>query len=111
MGNHKSLLAVEIIEIILHKCQFLKCEERFSLGDELTEIICQHRIVTCPDIVCDEKVALSDLMFHSKWYAYRDTQLVLCLNKSGVYYHFYFVMFKSEDVCAGYDVKLELEVT
>ena len=36
MGNHKSILAVEIIENILHKCKFVKCEDKFPLGEELS---------------------------------------------------------------------------
>jgi len=66
MGNNKSLLAVEIIENILHKCKFVKCEDKFPLGDELSghERKCKHRIVSCPYSECDEKVALSDLSQH-----------------------------------------------
>lgn len=30
------------------------------------------------------------------------------MNKSGGHYHFYIVMFESEDVCAGYAVEMEV---
>jgi len=155
MGNIKSLLAINIIEIILHKCKFVKCEDVFPLGEELTghERNCKQRIVTCPDKECDKKFALCDLAGHFgkkstccnnaepsvvdettgtfkgngdysvtginklkkpkigwfiRWCTYKDIQLALCVNKSGDYYHFYLVMFESEEVCAGYDVKLEV---
>ena len=66
MGNNKSLLAVEIIENILHKCKFVKCEDKFPLGYELSghERTCKHRIVSCSAGGCDEKFALSDLSQH-----------------------------------------------
>jgi len=66
MGSNKSLLAVEIIENILHKCKFVKCEDMFHLGYELFahERNCEHRIVSCLESDCDEKFALSDLREH-----------------------------------------------
>jgi len=66
MGSHKSLVAVEIIDNILHKCKFVKCEEMFPLGEELAghEKICKHRIVRCPDAKCDKKFSLSDALGH-----------------------------------------------
>ena len=30
------------------------------------------------------------------------------MSKSGGHYHFYIVMFESEDVCAGYAVEMEV---
>jgi len=151
MGDHKSLLAVEIIENILHKCKFVECEYKFPLGEELAghERNCKHRIVTCPGSHCDEKFALTNLSEHRgkktcssfaepividettatadqnyfsdinclkdkqinwdiDWFSYKGIQLALCVNKSGGLYHFYIVMFESEDVCAGYVVEMEV---
>jgi len=66
MGRNKSLVAVEIIEKILHKCKFVNCKEKFPLGEELAghEKTCKHRIVNCPYIRCDEKFALSCALEH-----------------------------------------------
>jgi len=66
MGNNKSLLAVEVIENVLHKCKFVKCEDVFPLGKELTEHerICKHRKVSCPRSDCDKEFPLSDLLEH-----------------------------------------------
>jgi len=66
MGNNQSLLALDVIEIIRHKCQFVKCDDRFPLGTELAEHEknCQHREVTCPKGDCDKKFPLSDLSEH-----------------------------------------------
>ena len=150
MGNNKSILAVEIIENILHKCKFVKCEDKFPLGDELSghERKCKHRIVSCPTSDCDEKFALSDLSQHfgrrrrtccsnaeprvvedttdtveknfnivnwlgwdwdwTYWYTYRDAQLALCMNKAGDHYHYYIVMFESDEVCSGYTVDMNV---
>jgi len=66
MGNNQSLLALDVIENILHKCQFVKCDDRFPLGAELAghEKNCKHREVSCPKANCDKKFPLSDLSEH-----------------------------------------------
>jgi len=67
MGEHTSLLAVAVIEIVLHNCKFEDegCEEVFKLENlPEHEKICKHRIVSCPYEKCDQKIALSKLFDH-----------------------------------------------
>lgn len=65
MGNNKSILAVAVIDSVLHDCKFYECEEEFPLNRiEQHEKVCNYRIVACPAPDCNEKVALSKLMDH-----------------------------------------------
>jgi len=66
VGDNKSLVALAVIENILHDCKFAECEEEFPLKDiEEHEKICEHRFVACPYYgQCDEMVALSKLVDH-----------------------------------------------
>jgi len=65
MGQGKSLLAATIVENIDHKCSFSDCGESFSRVDlAMHEIICPHRIVTCPYIKCTLAVSLAKLSNH-----------------------------------------------
>ena len=63
MGDNKSLVAVKLIERILHDCKFVECEEEFPLNEiDEHEKICKHRDVTCPHSQCVLKVPLSKLL-------------------------------------------------
>jgi len=66
VGDNKSLVAVAVLEKILHDCKFVECEEEFALKDiEEHEKICEHRVVACPCYEeCDERVSLSKLLEH-----------------------------------------------
>ena len=66
VGDNKSLVAVAVIENILHDCKFVECAEEFSLSHiEAHEKICEHRFVACPyQGKCDQRVALSKLLDH-----------------------------------------------
>jgi len=68
MGDNKSILAVAVIENILHDCKFItECGQKYSLDKiEDHEKTCKHRIVSCPnfDSYCTEKVPLSKLLNH-----------------------------------------------
>jgi len=65
-GDNKSLLAVAVIENILHDCKFVNCEEKLSLnqiGEH--EKVCKHRVVSCPYYLkCVENVPLTKLTAH-----------------------------------------------
>ena len=67
MGQHRSLLAVAVIENILHGCKYEGegCEEVFKLENlSEHEKVCKHRKVSCPMGQCDQKIALSKLLDH-----------------------------------------------
>jgi len=65
MGDHKSLLAIAVIEKILHDCKFVGCEEKFPLNNiEEHEKVCKHRVVACPDLSCVQRMPLSKLLAH-----------------------------------------------
>jgi len=65
VGDNKSLLAVAVIESILHDCKFDECEEEFSLQNiEDHEKVCKHRFVACPYGQCDQRVPLLKLLGH-----------------------------------------------
>jgi len=66
MGNNKSILAVAVIENILHDCKFAECEQKYPLDKiEQHEKNCKHRIVSCPYYSdCTEKVPLPKLLNH-----------------------------------------------
>jgi len=66
VGDNKSLIAVAVIEKILHDCKFVECEEEFALNQiEEHEKNCEHRIVACPYYEqCDQRVSLSRLLEH-----------------------------------------------
>jgi len=66
VGDNKSLVAVAIIEKILHDCKFVQCEEEFALEEiEEHEKHCEHRVVACPYYEeCDQRVSLSKLLEH-----------------------------------------------
>jgi len=65
MGKVKSLLAETIIENIQHQCKYTDCGEYFDLDRvEGHEEACAHRIVNCPEVLCEEKVPLSKLLGH-----------------------------------------------
>jgi len=78
MGDNKSLLAVAVIENILHDCKFVNCEEKLSLnqiGEH--EKVCKHRVVSCPYYLkCVESVPLSKLTAHL------ETKTDCCFNKT-----------------------------
>merc|ERR1719431_22981 len=66
MGDHKSILAVAVIENILHDCKFVECEQNYPFHEiEEHEKNCKHRIVCCPYYsCCTEKVSLPKLLDH-----------------------------------------------
>jgi len=66
MGDNKSLVAIAVIEKILHDCQFVDCNDEYSLAYiEQHEKYCHHRLVACPCYVeCDARVPLSKIMDH-----------------------------------------------
>jgi len=66
MGDNKSILAVAVIENILHDCKFAECEQKYPLDKiEDHEKNCKHRIVSCPDYSgCIEKMPLPKLLNH-----------------------------------------------
>jgi len=65
VGKNKSLIAIEVIEKILHDCKFVECEQKFCLKTiERHEKSCRHRIVACPYAYCDQMVPLSKLLDH-----------------------------------------------
>jgi len=65
MGTGMSLLAGVVIDNIKHVCRFVECEESFPCDKvEDHEKTCQHRIVSCPYDLCNEKIALSGLLNH-----------------------------------------------
>jgi len=66
MGDNKSLVAVAVIENILHDCKFAECEEKISLNQiEEHEKVCKHRVVPCPNYLqCVQSVPLSKLLAH-----------------------------------------------
>ena len=65
VGNNKSIVAVALIENILHDCKFDGCDEEHPLDMiENHEKYCYHRIVTCPDVQCDQTIRLSNIMDH-----------------------------------------------
>lgn len=66
MGNNKCLVAITIIEKILHDCKFEECEEKFCLDNiEKHEKSCKHRVVACPEYLnCAVKMPLSNLLAH-----------------------------------------------
>jgi len=66
MGDNKSILAVAVIENILHDCKFAGCEQKYPLDKiEVHEKTCKHRIVLCPNYnSCSEKVPLPKLLNH-----------------------------------------------
>jgi len=66
VGENKSLIAIEVIEKILHDCKFVECEQKFCLQEiERHEKICKHRVVACPYYTrCDQMVPLSKLLNH-----------------------------------------------
>jgi len=67
MGQHRSLLAVAVIEKIHHDCKHDGCDEVFKLGNLSDhEKVCKHRSVCCPFDPCDKKFALSKLLDHLK---------------------------------------------
>jgi len=67
MGQHRSLLAVAVIEKIHHDCKHNGCDEVFKLDNLCDhEKVCKHRSVSCPFDSCDEKFALSKVLDHLK---------------------------------------------
>jgi len=76
MGVATSVLAVTVIENIPHPCQFqiYGCQETCSLGTLLShQAACRFRTVKCPNVKCDQRVPLSELVNHtiSKCVSYR----------------------------------------
>ena len=62
IGNNKSIVAVALIENILHGCKFDGCGEEHPLNTiENHEKYCYHRTVTCPHVECDQTMKLSNL--------------------------------------------------
>ena len=68
MGETKSLVAVAVIESILHDCKYFECVEKFPLNEiEEHEKYCKHRSVACPYYLrCAQMVPLSKLLTHLK---------------------------------------------
>ena len=65
MGDNKSLLAIAVIENILHECKYIECGEKFPLDNiDEHEKDCKHRVVACPVYDCDVRVSLSNLLNH-----------------------------------------------
>jgi len=66
MGDNKSLVAIAVIEKILHDCQFVDCNDEHSLAYiEQHEKYCFHRLVACPYYgECDARVPLAKIMDH-----------------------------------------------
>ena len=65
MGDYKSLVAVAVIDSVLHDCKYVECEEKFPLDElEEHEKACMHRIVSCPHHRCAQMVPLSKLLTH-----------------------------------------------
>jgi len=63
VGQNKSIVAVALIESILHDCQFNGCGEEYPLDKiETHEKFCDHRIVTCPHYQCEQREHLSRMM-------------------------------------------------
>jgi len=65
MGGARSLLAATIIESVDHRCKFDDCVENFPIEElEKHEAVCWHRSVSCPRVMCKEKVPLAKLSEH-----------------------------------------------
>jgi len=66
VGDNKSLVAVAVIERVLHDCKFVECEKEFALKHiEEHEKNCEHRVVACPYYKqCDQRVSLSKILEH-----------------------------------------------
>jgi len=70
MGDNKSILAVAVIENVLHDCKFAGCEQKYPLDkiedhEKNCKKNCKNRIVSCPYYsCCTEKVPLSELLNH-----------------------------------------------
>merc|ERR1712059_136249 len=80
MGQGRSTLAVTVIENLDHQCENEGCQEVIPFGELASHgKHCIHRLVTCPDLDCDDMVSLSSLSSH----------MVSCCclggNKIGVY--------------------------
>jgi len=78
MGDNKSLLAIAVIENILHDCKFTECEEKLSLNQIVEhEKVCKQRVVSCPyELVCVQRVPLTKLIAH--------IETSCCFNKTPV---------------------------
>ena len=159
MGDNKSLVAVKLIERILHDCKFVECEEEFPLNEiDEHEKSCKHRVVTCPHSLCVLKVPLSKLLAHlesNRFCCYNRTPrlvvdglivhsfvaslakvqanlevppelthslpvltscycghfFALTVRKLGDYWHFVIVMFESPEVCAEFNLEMEVQET
>jgi len=159
MGDNKSLVAVKLIERILHDCKFVECEEEFPLNEiDEHEKSCKHRVVTCPHSRCVLKVPLSKLLAHlesNRFCCYNRTPrlvvdglivhsfvaslakvqanlevppelthslpvltscycghfFALTVRKLGDYWHFVIVMFESPEVCAEFNLEMEVQET
>jgi len=65
MWYGKSTLAVAIIENIDHECEHEGCQDRFQFWElESHGKTCDYRLVGCPGLKCDKKIALSSLPAH-----------------------------------------------
>ena len=66
VGENKSLLAITVIEKVLHNCKFNECQYESTLQEiEQHEESCEHRVVACPKYgQCGQKVPLSKLLDH-----------------------------------------------
>ena len=156
MGDNKSLVAVAIIERILHECKFVECEEEFPLDEiDTHEKICKHRVVACPHSLCFQMVPLSKLLTHLQSnrfccymiepkvvygsfanysvaslvkaqedlpqtsqltfkvgiYCYDGHFFALNMRKAGDYWQFVTVMFESPEVCAEFNLEMEVKAT
>ena len=80
MGGNNSLVAVAIIEKILHDCKFIDCAQKFSLNNiEEHEKVCMHRAVACPNSQCAQRMPLSKLLDHL------ETSPRCCTNRKPLY--------------------------
>jgi len=65
IGNNKSIVAVALIENILHDCKFDGCGEEHTLDMiENHEKYCHHRTVTCPFVHCNQTIKLTNIKDH-----------------------------------------------
>ena len=69
MRDNRSLLAIAVIENILHDCKNIECGEKYPLDNiEKHEKDCKHRVVACPFYDCNVRVPLSKRLNHFERY-------------------------------------------
>ena len=69
MRDNRSLLAIAVIENILHDCKNIECGEKYPLDNiKKHEKVCKHRVVACPFYDCNVRVPLSKRLNHFERY-------------------------------------------